>query len=335
MKLPRLNWYDMSKYRGEAMGVAMLFVILFHVYVARQDAFYGLHRLGNIGVDMFLFVSGIGLWFSWQGSATKEPRLLHRMLAFLKRRYVRIFPAWLLVASAFYLPRYKGDVWDTATDIVLHLDFWTSGELTFWYLPAIMALYLVAPAYLWLVEKVPECKWLMLLPLVWTVAVQWVPPVHATVGHLEIFWSRVPVFLLGINVGTWVQQKRSLGDAAVVPLLTVWVFTFALCLYLEQVMHGRFPLFVERLVYIPLTVSTLFLLNVVFSWMPRKLLSSLAFIGTVSLEVYLLHAEFILKPLQKLQLGYWPTFLLTLACALPLGWVLHKAIEWTEKRLMK
>ena len=56
---------DISRYRGELMGIAMILIILFHVPLARADAFFGLHRLGNVGVDMFFFLSGMGLWFAW------------------------------------------------------------------------------------------------------------------------------------------------------------------------------------------------------------------------------------------------------------------------------
>ena len=65
MKIKDIELANISRYRGELMGMAMLFVVLFHVGLPREDAFYGLRRIGNIGVDMFLFLSGVGLWFSW------------------------------------------------------------------------------------------------------------------------------------------------------------------------------------------------------------------------------------------------------------------------------
>ena len=62
---------DISRYRGELMGIAMILIILFHIPLARADAFFGLHRLGNVGVDMFFFLSGMGLWFAWtKGEST-------------------------------------------------------------------------------------------------------------------------------------------------------------------------------------------------------------------------------------------------------------------------
>ena len=39
---------DISRYRGELMGLAMVLIILFHVSLPRHDPFYGLVRMGNI-----------------------------------------------------------------------------------------------------------------------------------------------------------------------------------------------------------------------------------------------------------------------------------------------
>ena len=95
-KIKDIELANISRFRGELMGAAMLFIILFHVGLPREDAFYGLRRMGNVGVDMFLFLSGIGLWFSWM----KNPDTKR----FFIRRYLRIYPAWLIIACLFYIP---------------------------------------------------------------------------------------------------------------------------------------------------------------------------------------------------------------------------------------
>ena len=100
IKIKDIELANISRFRGELMGAAMLFIILFHVALPREDAFFGLRRMGNVGVDMFLFLSGIGLWFSW----TKNPDVRH----FFVRRYLRIYPAWLIIACLFYIPRFEG-----------------------------------------------------------------------------------------------------------------------------------------------------------------------------------------------------------------------------------
>ena len=91
MKIREIELADVSRYRSELMGAAILFIILFHVPLARSDAFFGLRRCGNIGVDMFLFLSCIGLWYSW----VKNPSVKH----FYKRRLLRILPTWLIISS--------------------------------------------------------------------------------------------------------------------------------------------------------------------------------------------------------------------------------------------
>jgi len=320
-----LRYADISRFRSELMGLAMLMILLFHVYVPRQDAFFGLHRLGNIGVDMFFLFSGIGLWFSWE----KTPSLRH----FYARRYLRVYPSWLVVACLYYIPLYNGDVINLIGNIGLNWNFWRKDELTFWYVPAIMMLYTFAPFYMMLIRRHSAYRWLPVLAIMWCVAVQWVVPIHTAVGHIEIFWSRVPIFFIGINLGKYVMERRTLSGDAMPMVVLFFVAAFALCLYLEQERHGKFPLFIERMIYIPLTLSAVLLLAKLLCGAPRWLLSALRFVGLVSLEFYLLHVQFVLLHIQPLGLGYWPTALLTLVITLPLAWLLNKIITLTLKAL--
>ena len=171
MKIRDIQLAEMSRYRGELMGAAIVFIILFHVPLARS-------------VDMFLFLSGIGLWYSW----VKNPSVSH----FYKRRLLRIFPTWLVISSIYYLQRFNfetGDYLDLFLDITVNWGFWLNDELTFWYVPAIMMLYLWAPLYMKLIQQHPVYRWLPVLMVCWCVIVQWVVPIHQAVGHIEIFWS--------------------------------------------------------------------------------------------------------------------------------------------------
>ena len=331
MKIPSIELANISRFRAEQMGAAMLFVILFHVALDRGDPFYGLRRCGNVGVDIFLFLSGVGLWFSW----VKTPDVLR----FYRRRLLRIVPTWIVVATAFYLPDYLGarrfshSIVDLIGDITINWDFWLHDELTFWYVPAIMALYLVAPWYMRLVQSRPVYRWLPLLMVIWCVMVQWVLPIHHAVGHLEIFWSRVPIFFIGINFGEMVRTRRQLSSDAVWLLLVTFLMTFGTCLYLEQVRHGQFPLFVERMLYIPFTVCTVLVMNRIFRRTPQWVNRLFRFVGALSLEAYLIHIHFVLVYVQPYHLGYWLTFLVTVAITLPIAWLLQRLIGLVTARL--
>ena len=331
MKIPSIELANISRFRAEQMGAAMLFVILFHVALDRGDPFYGLRRCGNVGVDIFLFLSGVGLWFSW----VKTPDVLR----FYRRRLLRIVPTWIVVATAFYLPDYLGarrfshSIVDLIGDITINWDFWLHDELTFWYVPAIMALYLAAPWYMRLIQSRPVYRWLPLLMVIWCVMVQWVLPIHHAVGHIEIFWSRVPIFFIGINFGEMVRTRRQLSSDAVWLLLVTFLMTFGTCLYLEQVRHGQFPLFVERMLYIPFTVCTVLVMNRIFRRTPQWVNRLFRFVGALSLEVYLIHIHFVLVYVQPYHLGYWLTFLVTVAITLPIAWLLQRLIGLVTARL--
>ncbi len=322
---------NISRYRGELMGAAMLFVILFHVGLPREDAFYGLRRIGNIGVDMFLFLSGVGLWFSW----TKRPSLKH----FFTRRYLRIYPAWLIIACLFYIPDFLGsrqfstNIIDLLGDVLINWDFWLHDELSFWYIPATMMLYLFAPAYMQLIIKHPVYRWLPVVMIMWCILVQYVTPIHAAVGHLEIFWSRVPIFFIGINFGKAVKEKRCMDGASLWLIVLVFVMAFASSVFLEQVRHGQFPLFIERMLYIPLTVTAILLLNRVFRRTPKWFNATFREVGALSLEAYLIHLHFVLVHIERFHWSYWPTFLVCIAITMPLAWLLHKIVELGVKPL--
>lgn len=330
MKIKDIELANISRYRGELMGAAILFVILFHVGLPREDAFFGLKRMGNIGVDFFLFLSGMGLWFSW----TKKPSLRHYYL----RRFLRIYPTWLLIACLYYIPDYLNlelighrgqstNILDLIGDISINWDFWLHDELTFWYIPAIMLFYIVSPFYMNLIIKHPTYRWLPILMIMWCVIVEYVVPIHEAVGHLEIFWSRVPIFFLGINIAAAVKRKETIGVSFIWIIGVIFLITLASCIFLEQVKHGQFPLFIERMLYIPLTITAILLLSYLFSNTSKHINKVLKLFGTLSLEIYLIHAHFVLDYLERNNWSYWATFFATTAITLVLAWLLHTAIE--------
>ena len=329
MRIPDIELANSSRFRGALMGIAMLIIILFHVDLARSDMFFGLRRMGNLGVDMFLFLSGIGFWFSWM----KTPSYRH----FYLRRVIRIYPAWLIIACLYYLPRLH--VHDAASlvnligEIGFNWNFWLHDELSFWYIPAIMMLYLFAPPYIELIRRHSVYRWLPVVMIMWCILVEWVTPIHHAVGHLEIFWSRVPIFFIGINMGEMVRQKRTIDGQGIWMLIIMFVMTSVSCFFLEQERHGQFPLFVERMLYIPLTITFILICNRVLRRTPKWVNGALAFVGSLSLECYLIHLHFVLDYLPKAW-SYWPTFLACVVATLPLAWVLSKIVDWIAKKII-
>ena len=85
----------LSKYRSVLMGLAMLWVMYFHTPVIFSEHNQWLfHRIGFYGVDIFLFLSAFGLYYS----LSKHKNIWQ----FYKARFIRIFPAFFIVATVWF-----------------------------------------------------------------------------------------------------------------------------------------------------------------------------------------------------------------------------------------
>ena len=98
--------YNISLARGVLMGVSALLIAFFHCYSYKfssgwlGDILLFMRKTGNIGVDIFLILSAIGLYFSF----SKDDNLIK----FYKKRVIRILPSFFIVGSIYYIYRGVG-----------------------------------------------------------------------------------------------------------------------------------------------------------------------------------------------------------------------------------
>ena len=88
------------------------------------------------------------------------------------------------------------------------------------------------------------------------------------------------------------------------------------------------------MLYIPLTITSILILNRVFRRTPRWFNKCFRWVGALSLECYLIHIHFVLNYIPR-STGYWATFLLCLAITLPLAWLLSKTAGFVSSRIDK
>ena len=276
--------YNISESRGILMGVATLIVAFFHCYSYHFDKIFTndflgrlfnfLRSMGNIGVDVFLFLSAIGLYFSF----SKDSNLKN----FYKKRVLRIVPSIIIVASIYYL--YKGVSVNTFFKGITLFSFYLDGVRDFWYFALIIVLYILYPLFHKIIEKKDLLGLIALLLISIGSTILLMNTCIETYNKLEIALTRVPVFLLGVYTGKQVLNKKEIHEISII----IFLLLFIICNYL--LFNFKFnPYIYVRYIYCLLGISIVFLVTYLHSKIRFEYSDKfLIFMGTYSMEVYLI-----------------------------------------------
>lgn len=270
------------------MGLAIVMVVFHHLTIRCYDGvighLYGFLRLnGAIGVDIFLFVSAIGLVVSWQKNKN--------ILQFYNRRIKRILPTYFILCTPIYIYIYRESItegyWTDFISALLLINYWTLGK-GYWYIAAILVLYFMFPLFYKVINKY-TLNGLIFLLIIW-VGVCFFIHINNPVlfKNIDAFLPRIPVFLFGIFLAPYVMYKRNLNinKLYLMPVLLS-------CVLLE----GYFALqgaevaysFLPRLVYFPLSIVLMIYLIALINKIGEIRFSFLNYLGRLTLEIYLLN----------------------------------------------
>lgn len=269
---------DLSTYRTQLMGIATLMIIICHVnayHVLLPSSLASLFRWGNWGVDIFLFLSGLGLYFSLCKNklCTKDD-----FISFYKKRFYRIIiPYWIT-----YLPyclvftllgRYSyGD----SLLCLSTLEYWLFHRGA-WFVSMIFILYIFAPFLYKILSN--KYKWLIALGIIIVLIILCNIPVqdHSSSSILyNIQWAfnRVPCFIIGIAIGCSCKNGKQITASQ--------VLLFSLVSIVISVTIGVWKCS-WLIVPIMLYFFTFLIKLSGETWIDK----SLKFLGTISLESYL------------------------------------------------
>lgn len=333
MKEKRWGYGLLSRCRGELMGLAMLWVMLFHAFAWRPkwQWLYDFKGIGFCGVDMFLLLSGMGLALS----LCKREQSYED---YLKRRLVRVLPTYWLVTGAYGLAlrlakrtTLKTVAWTMST-----LFYWCNKPNYFnWYVPALLGFYLIAPAAVALLRRVkfPQLvvggSWALSFVLYQLTATAWGEVPGGSI-------ARIPIFLTGCMLGVYLAREKQLtwkGTAVwcALPLL-IPVVKWAQPYYLP---NGLWFM----LVCVPICLALAWLLE----WLPKGgFRRALREIGGASLEIYLLNVVFVLeRELLERVVPIGPNYLAFYGITIPLNillgiglhYALKKPLAWLKEAL--
>jgi peptidoglycan/LPS O-acetylase OafA/YrhL len=261
----------------ELKGVAIILVILYHAggVLGLRDVLHG-----EVGVDFFVILSGVGLTLSARREGAGR---------FLLRRFWRIYPAYWIALTVFLVADacFRNTTFGT-TDIALHYlgihgwfgDVYAMGiNDSFWFVTLILTLYVL---YLPLRRILGRADRLLLAGAVVSVV-----PILAYfyAGQAAIFAHmalRIPGFFLGLLIGTLLRDGRleiPLSAKTAAAFLILFYVTYALGIIVASFLIG----FVGMLAYAAIVRPAL----------NERARRDLRFLGDRSLEIFLIHQPLI------------------------------------------
>lgn len=133
----------LSKHRTHLMGIAAIMIIVCHanVYgVTMPVALRKMFNYGNMGVDIFLFLSGIGCYYSLSKKTT--------LAAWYRKRFVRIFIPYAVMQIPFWTYWIVVGEFDFADKLFEFstVKFWTH-HVGAWYVALLLPLYIITPPF--------------------------------------------------------------------------------------------------------------------------------------------------------------------------------------------
>lgn len=286
-----MSYNELSKNRSYLMGFSILWVVIFHSI--GEFNFLPLEifkRLGFAGVDIFLFLSGIGVYYSLTKNKNK--------IEFYKKRLLRIYPSYFIVVifySLILLISKKITYLEIITNLFM-VNFFINLKNTFdWYTPCIMILYLFSPHYIKIkLEKKNIYFMIAFITLLGFFVIQF------KLNYLMIFITRIPIFLIGISLGKKVLKKEKIIKKEKI----MYFIFFILGILILGISLVKFQKFLRYygLWWIPfifITPGMVWTINYLINLLKFKsVLLLLEFLGIYSFEIYLIH-ERVLKSLNE------------------------------------
>lgn len=303
-----LNLSAISKYRNEIYGISAIWIVLFHATSGYGlDATFGFSFLEEIeswlrlsfGVDVFLFLSGISLYFSFSKRPSYD--------GFIRRRIGRIIPALILTWMI---------KWAVLTILGEHSMPWFIWQMTLipffvegnsngaWFISIIVFLYFIFPyVYSFIYSGVGASSagksgrealvaLRTLLLLAFFSLVYWLAHKYDLewFTKIEIGLGRVPLFVFGVYVGHLVKEGvpiKKWRAALIVALSVLWLLVLKCYVLIDWPWWWR--LFSS---YSGVFFSAVF--AIVFAIISRiklgeALCSAMRSVGSYSLELYGTH----------------------------------------------
>ena len=274
-----MNLDILSKYRTQLMGIAILLVMYYHMPVNWENfpfIPYILSKYAYIGVDIFILLSGLGIYFACKKENSKN---------FYFRRFMRIIPYSIpIIFIGCILMLYMGKI-DLKNVLLMStlLEYYVTGNIQDWYLSVILFFYLISPFLYRLVLKNA------LATVIFTFVIWYVLGLFLYRDNFILLTSRLPVFVLGIFAGNMIDNKRKIGKSYILISFIIGLILLMLHHYLDMQNNLYWEYYMHYMPFFFIVFPLCLFISKLLSFLKKYSYPVLSFFGSYSLVIYILH----------------------------------------------
>lgn len=280
------------RYRNQIYGFCALWIMFFHVQRTVGTCFdipllTSFIRLGNCGVDVFLFLSGYCLTLSYKKDS--------RIGIFYKKRFFRLLIPFFVIAIPYYL--FKNVTRGASDGIfpiacgflrdITGLSFLQCGVQTTWFVFAILWLYILFPLIYRIIIYSRKAALILMFVLYGIIILSYLEPFHQ---NYAIALTRFPVFVLGSIMAYYKVEPRMNVKWWI--FFLGWIFVFMGVAPINDIVYSRsLPRPFLWMFFITLVLPIVYTLGWLFGKTAKEgvVMKLLLFTGNLSLEVYMVH----------------------------------------------
>lgn len=289
----------LSNTRGYVMGIATLMIVFFHSYISfsklMPDApgwalfFDRFRQLCVCGVDIFLILSGIGLYYSLSKNKSLKD--------FYKKRATRILPAVMLVSIYWFAQKGSTGIGPYLKNVTF-ISFYTDGVRYFWYFALIIFLYAIYPLIHKLIEHTGVYGALALIAVTVTGTLMLKKFDYQQYLYIEIALTRIPVFIVGAWLGKLVKDGVRIPYFVIAIMAVVFLITAFIGYYylgkwnVNNAINSGTVTLLKRITGNLHGITLTFIFAAIFRKCKQNALTTfLTWIGVYSMELYLVHEK--------------------------------------------
>ena len=325
-----------SRYRSVLFGISIISIILFHYCEDYVNAFqdgnvdsnliiFGYYKMiSSLGVEVFIFLSGLGLFYSMSNNSN--------VIRFYEKRVKRLIVPYIFIGIIFWgvfdLILNKDGIIRFIKDFTF-VTFFTEGQRTIWFIGVIFIFYLVFPlVYKLILSQAGVIKTLILVIGIYGInysILQLWPNIY---DNIEIGIMRFPIFILGALCAYLIKNDVQNQNKIMISL----AIAIGLALKLADVFVDM-PQYWSRIITTFYAIALVLIVCIIVNklhW--QKFNSAMEKVGEYSLELYMIHV--CLRKIMK-SIGVYtcefPIYIGIIMISIILSVFLHMIISLIEK----